>query len=226
MKKKNLPHLTWGEFLNVLANFGVHVAQSVRGGVILQASHHDGDLWHARSDTRIEVKTAGLSAGAIIVGEQLERQCRDSCVSGKSEYAIVFYRNCGRWGKQKRCHLPFRMATSRRRLERFLLRSLVAVYILPADLVQAIYESDPKRIKRHRMGKPGYEYVKVYRKVSIADLRKLFAYEPVLWTVLGKDLFDFETTRYFRRVKFRAYPVVCVPVHRFKFNPTLADDIF
>ena len=215
MKKRKSSRLTYGEMLSVISDFGICIAQRVRGGEILRASHHDGDLWHARSKTFTEVKAAGMSAGALIVAEQLERQCRDS-ISCRNDYVIVFYRNCGPWGREKRRHLPYRIATSKARLQRFLLRNLEAVYIVPADLIQAIYHSDPSRIKRHPMGKKGYAYIKVYRKVSPADLRKLVNGNVELWSKLGQRSTDFNVRSCIRRVQFRTYPSILVSVYRIR----------
>lgn len=220
-KRSSRSRLTYGECLQVIANFGVHVAQSLVGGMITETNHPHGDLHHPLFNLYSEVKTSGLNGGPLIRQEQLERQL-DAGEHHDLNYVMVLYQDRGVFRGARRS-LPIRMGKDQRSLESFLARRTSEIFVVHLSVVEAMFREAEKggKIKEHFFKTGGYRR---FFRMSPAQLRSLVE-DPGLFEKMNLDLSNYRVETSLEMAKFRNFKIP-VKLSKIVFPYHLDDDSF
>ena len=124
--------LSYQEQLRIIEQWTVRFVQCHLGGTITPPNHPHGDLRH-EDGTYSEVKSAGLSAGAIIRRKQL----RQHMVGPTRNYVLVFRQN--RIRKDGQWHYTTLRHRTQETLERHLLETVTEVCIVDKTGIDLLY---------------------------------------------------------------------------------------
>jgi hypothetical protein len=146
--------------LQHIEKFAIKVAQSLEGGMFTEANHRGGDLYHAACNTFSEVKGSGISGGAIIRKDQLNRHFQ-ALEYQDCNYVLVFYENRSQFRGKRRC-VTFRKGRTPALLNLFLAANIKEIFVVHVSIIAALYKKRRQKDERTYVMQSGPKtYVKM-----------------------------------------------------------------